>query len=440
MKRKVLFTLFVLLIPGTLHAQSGTSVGLGEAYTTLARGSEAIFWNPANLAFRSEGLPSLSISLYSLKLNFGQNSIDRNMYNEFFTEKNKVLSSDDVQRLLDNIPDDGFRADFRSDMSVFAIAWKNFGISFEGNAWMDIKMPKDMVEIPFTGIEQKTYDFSPEGNVEAVGKINFAYGRIVARDKKVELPLNKSLNFTEIALGGTFSHIKGLGILKTESANLFTTLSDDGIVARGEIVAHGTHLERKLQDDGDYETEFVDDAGAAGSGYGFNLAASGKLDNGYIISFVLKNLLNKVTWDQSAMEIRRTLDTGDPKFIIGAGQLEDLDSDSITTDEDIEIGSFSTTQPMDIRFAVGRRAGRFMYASEIGRENEKFLFALGGGVRWFLFNLYGGYRYKSAHNVNFGIGFGGNHFIWDFGFGTRDGMTQGSNKGIIFASSMRFGF
>lgn len=440
MKRKVLITMFVLLIASTVRAQSGTGLGMGEAYTALSRGSEAIFWNPANLAFRNEGLPSLSISLYSIKLNLGQNIIDRNMYDEFFTEENKILSSDDVQRLLDNIPDEGLKADFRTDMSVLAIAWRNFGISVEGNTWVDIKMPKALVEIPFTGIEQKTYDFSPEANAEAIGKINFSYGRIVARNKKIELPMNKSLNFTEIAVGGTFSYLQGLGILKTESANLFTTLSDDGIVARGEIVAHGTHLERKLQDDGDYQTEFVEDAGVAGSGYGISLAASGKLNKGYMVSFVLKNLLNKVTWNESAMEIRRTLDTGDPKFIIGAGQLEDLDSDSITTDEDIEIGSFTTSQPLDLRFAVGRKAGRFMYASEIGRENEKFIFALGGGVRWAIFNLYGGYRYKSAHNINFGIGLGGNHFIWDFGFGTRDGITPGSNKGLVFASSLRFGF
>jgi len=439
-KRKLLFTSFILLIAGTAYAQSGTAVGMGEAYTTFARGSEAIFWNPANLAFRNEGLPSMSISLYSLKLNFGQNSIDRNFYDEFFTEKNKIMSSEDVDRLLGNIPDDGFRADFRSDISVLAIAWKNFGISVEGNAWADIKMPKTLVEIPFTGLAQKTYDFSPEGNAEAVGKINFAYGRIVAREKKVELPMNKSLNFTEIALGGSFSYVKGLGVLKTESANILATVSDDGIVARGEIVASGTHLERKLQDDGEYNTEFVEDFGIAGSGYGINLATSGKLDNGYIVSFVVRNLLNKVTWDESALEIHRTLDTGDPKFIIGAGQLEDLDSDSITTEKDIEIGSFKTSQPMDLRFAVGKKAGRFMYASEIGRENEKFLFALGGGVQWAIFRIYGGYRYKSAHNINFGIGLGSNYFIWDFGFGTRDGISPGSNKGIIFASSLRFGF
>jgi hypothetical protein len=261
------------------------------------------------------------------------------------------------------------------------------------------------------------------------------------RDKSITLPLGKMLNFTQIAAGMSFSYNLGLGVLETETADLFTTLSEDGIVAQGNIKSKAVHLVRK-QDENDstkYTIEAAEEFKIAGKGFGINVAASGKLDNGYVVSFVMKNLFDQVTWDQNALEINRVLDTGTPKFPIGAGQLEDLDEDSVLTNNDKEISSFKTSRPVDFRFAIGKKTGRFMYATEIGREDEKFVYMLGGGVKWFLFHLYGGYRYRDAHNINFGLGLGGDRFMLDFGFGTRGGMTPKSNKGVIFATSFRLG-
>lgn len=440
MKRIFYILLFIVMIPGGLRAQNGLGLGMGEAFSTFAWGSEAIFWNPANLGFRYEGLPSFSVSLYSFKINLGQNTVDLDLYNEFFTQKNKILTSADVDRLLSRVPDDGFEADFRLDVSLFAVAWRNFGLSFESMANANIRLPKALVEIPFKGLEQKTYDFSPEGNAEAVSKITFAYGRTIYRDVSLLLPLKLRLNFREIAAGVSASYIVGLGTLRTDHTSLFATFSDEGIVARGRLTGKGTNLVQTPQENGDFDTEFSEDFEPGGSGYGINLAASGKLNNGFTISLVLKNLFNRIIWDKSAMQLDRTLDTGEPKFFIGPGQLEELNEDDITENFDKEIDSFSTSAPIDIRFGIGKQKGRYRYAGEIGRENEQFLAAFGAGIRWFLFNLSAGYKYKYAHNLSFGIGLGGEHFMWDFGFGTRDGITPSSNKGFVFASSLRFGF
>ncbi|MCH8285764.1 hypothetical protein IIB79_04460 [candidate division KSB1 bacterium] len=439
-KLKVFLFLLLLWIPGSLRAQSGIGLGFGEAYSTFARGSEAIFWNPANLGFRNEGFPSFSVSLYSFRLEFGQNSIDLDLYDEFFTEKNKVLTRADVDRMLSKIPDDGFEADFRTDISLLSIAWRNIGVSFETTANANLVLPKALAEIPFTGLEQKTYDFSPHGNAEAVSKITLAYGRSIYRNISVFLPLIGRLDFSEITLGGSLSYHLGLGTFQTENATLFATFSDDGVVANGSFRGKATHLFRQEQPDGDFDTEFIEDFEPGGAGYGFSLAASGKLDNGYIISVVFKNLLNSVKWDKSAFQLDRSFDTGDPKFFIGPGQLEELNEDDISEDNDREIDSFTTSAPVELRVGIGKKSGRLRYAGEIGREDDQFLAALGAGLRWFIFDLSAGYKYKFAHNVSFGVGIGNDHLYWDAGFGSRGGVTPGSNKGIVVASTLRFGF
>lgn len=427
-------------MPGNLRAQSGIGLGFGEAYSTFARGSEAIFWNPANLGFRYEGLPSFTVSLYSFRIELGQNSIDLDLYNEFFTEKNKVLTRADVDRMLSKIPDDGFEADFRTDISFMSIAWRNIGVSFETTANANLVLPKALAEIPFTGLEQKTYDFSPEGNAEAVSKITLAYGRSIFRNVTIIFPVIGRFDFSEITLGGSISYHLGLGTFQTENAALFATFSDDGVVAKGSFRGKATNLFRQEQSDGDFDTKFEENFEPAGAGYGLNLAASGKMNNGYIVSVVFKNVINSVKWDRSAFQLDRSFDTGDPKFFIGAGQLEELNEDDISEDNDREIDSFTTSAPVEFRFGIGKRLGRIRYAGEIGREDDQFLGAVGGGLRWFIFDLSAGYKYKFTHNVSFGFGLGNDHLHWDIGFGSRGGVTPGSNKGFVFASNLRFGF
>ena len=132
-KIKIILLLIILWTPGSLRAQSGIGLGFGEAYSTFARGSEAIFWNPANLGFRNEGLPSFTVSLYSIRVNIGQNSINLDLFNEFFTEKDKVLSRADVDRMLNKIPDDGLYTRRYSD--IYVSAYNNFsekGTNYEG--------------------------------------------------------------------------------------------------------------------------------------------------------------------------------------------------------------------------------------------------------------------------------------------------------------------
>lgn len=423
MKVRMGIFIIYLFAASSLMAQSGSSVGLGGAYSAIARGSEAIFWNPANLALRDSSVPSVSISLFSIKLNAGNNALTRSLYDEYFTDENKVLYTYDINKILGKIPDSGLVVDMDADASVLAIAIKNFGISVSASAFTKVNTPKTLFEIPFTGIGHKTYKFNPEGDGEAVAKINLAYGHIVARN--ITINLLKKIHFQEIAFGGSFGYLIGIGSIKIDHANLTAIVNDAGISAKGFYSAKGTDFEQN-------------DIG--GSGKQINLAISARTTSNYTISLVFKNIFHRVSWNKTNKEYRGTLDTGDPKFIMGSGQLADLDGDEIFTDEELSIGSFSTSRPLEFSFGIGRTIDKYTYAMELGTDNEEFMFAIGGGIKIAIIQLYSAYSHRMSHNFNFGLGIGGKHFLLDFGICTRGSFIQSLYKGLTFGSSLRVGF
>ncbi len=450
MKSKIFIILMIALTAGTVSAQSGGSLGMAGAYTTLARGSEALYWNPANLAFQNEGKPAFSMTLYSFNLAITNNAFNMDDYETYFTDENKVLSEGEKSDIISKVPSGGLELDMRTDLEVFSMAYKNFAFSYSLYGSSEIKAPQALFENAFTGIEQRRYDYSTTGDGEFVSSLNFAYGRTVWRDISFVIPyIEYPMTLTEVALGGSFSYNLGMFAFVTEQADFYTEMSDDGLRAFAHFRGTGSGLKRVLKPQNEwddplepeYEIEYDEDNTITGSGFGINFAVSAKTDKDYVLSLVLKNIYNKTTWDKSALMIDRMYDTGsDPLFLVGAGQLEDLDSDEIETDNDHSIGSFQTTRPFGFRLGASREMGRYIYSSEMGWEDEEFVFALGGAYKWSVLNFYGGYGFKFGHSFNFGFGIGGEHAMFDIGMGTHNGITPGGTKGVLIASSFRFGF
>ena len=172
MFQRILFA--VLIVFGFIFegfAQDGASLGLGGANTAIARGTEAIFWNPANLALSEPTDTKLNIKLFSWSGGAGNNSFDMNLYNEIFgVEKDaqgrgKFLTQDDKNDILARVDDDdGLALTAKGDFSVFAITYKNFGFSLEGNINARGSIAKDAVLFPLEGFVRDSYDFSVNGN------------------------------------------------------------------------------------------------------------------------------------------------------------------------------------------------------------------------------------------------------------------------------------
>ncbi len=419
--------LVLLLVAFTLSlpAQSGTSLAHGDAWSALARGPDAIFWNPANLALHDRREAPLSFSLCGWRLAVGNNSLNRSMYEDYFTNPNRVLSPGDIDNLLSSIPEQGIKLNAGNRLTLFSVAFNNFGISLSSHTWLHSSIPKEMLEVPLRGLEPQTNRFYLQGEAESTAELSLAYGHTLYRQRTLLIFNRPALDFTEITVGASLSFLFGLGSFYTRQAEMITSISDAGISAHGEYFGVGA---------------FMKNGRIPGRGAGLNLGISGRTPDHYIISIVFRNVFHHITWNQNAKSYKGSLDTGLPKFILGDDQLAELDGNEIANNAECDLASFSSGHPFDIRLGVGRKLKKYDYAVETGTEDHKLLLALGGGVHYNILHLFSAYRYYSAHFFNVGIGLGGQSIYFDISLGMQDGLTARYYKGLVIASSLQFGW
>ena len=164
------------------------AIGLGQAYTALARGPEAVLWNPANLAL--SGQPKVKWEMLGVGVTAitENNSFSVQTYNDNFTDPNHEIRGEVKSGLLGDIPSDGLRFNVDIHPVVAALVPLNGGIAFPlpGNiraavtttaAWgIEGEMPKDMIELMLFGNEfDRQYDIAKwNGSQWLVGGLNFA--------------------------------------------------------------------------------------------------------------------------------------------------------------------------------------------------------------------------------------------------------------------------
>ncbi|MCY3777358.1 MAG: hypothetical protein OXH11_15400, partial [Candidatus Aminicenantes bacterium] len=234
-------TMLTLSLEGAVHALSDTeprALALGQAYTALARGPEAVFWNPANLALGRE--PELKWEMLGagLTLITENNSFSVRTYNEHFTDDTHRIGTAEKEKLLGDIPKGGLR--FNSELVPFLSAGLpvNGGISFPlGNGiraavatnvafGVEGEVPKDMFELMLFGNEfDRRYEIARwDGSSWLVGGVNFA-------GAKPWMPDRLAPHLSEFTVGGT---LKISGGTYGE-----ITRSDGGMISR----IQGTDLE-----------------------------------------------------------------------------------------------------------------------------------------------------------------------------------------------------
>ena len=109
---------------------SPRAIALGRSYTALARGPEAAFWNPANLALRSSPDFKWEILAAGVGLVAENNAISVKAYNDHFTDDEHILTDRDKQDLLAEVPGEGLRFNMDLMPSVAAGLPANGGTAF----------------------------------------------------------------------------------------------------------------------------------------------------------------------------------------------------------------------------------------------------------------------------------------------------------------------
>ena len=273
-----------LALEGSLFALSDTeprALALGQAYTALARGPEAVFWNPANLALGGGQKFKWELLGAGLTLITENNSFSVRTYNDNFTDDTHRIGRAEKEKLLGDIPADGMR--FNADLVPFLSAGLpvNGGISFPLRNGiqaavttnvafgMEGEMPKDMFELMLFGNEfDRPYEIARwDGSSWLVGGVNFAGAKPWMPDRLVS-------HLREFTVGGTLKISGG--------AYGEITRSDGGMISR----IQGTDLEG-----------FALVRRSGGLGFGVDFGVAGVTTDGRTtFSVGMLNLVDFISW------------------------------------------------------------------------------------------------------------------------------------------------
>ena len=312
MKRKGLIALTALLIGGSSGQALAVpgdanprAMGLGQAYTALARGPEAPFWNPANLALSSRKFDWDLVGI-GFTLVAENNSFSVTTYNDNFTDSNTNISPNgskyyispaDKDEILGDIPGEGLKMNVDIDPILalgipinggvaFSIGEIRSAIAIGLTTGFEGEIPKDMFELFLFGNEFEetrlaagkdgAYDISDwDGSGWAVGTFNWSAA-------KAFMPAQLKPYLSEFSAGGTLKFSAG---------------------AYGEILkSGGTGLVSRVGG-ADLDVWLITQSAETGTGFGLDFGVAGVTKNRKAtISLGFLNLLDTFSWSSSARQ------------------------------------------------------------------------------------------------------------------------------------------
>ncbi len=264
------------------------AMGLAQTYTALARGPEAVFWNPANLALGGGSKFSWDVLNLGFTLVAENNSFSVQTYNDNFTD-GSFIDEARKQELLGDIQDDGFKLNLDIDPHLaLLLPLANSGVTFK-LPWWDIhsavvlgattgvesEIPRDIFDLMLFGNEfNRAYDIAKwDGSGWGVGSLNLA-------GAKVWMPAQFKPYLNEFAVGATLKLMGGVyGEVKRSDGGFASYFQDPN-------QAVGTDLNAYLI------SQF-----GGGIGFGLDLGAAGLTkDCKTTFSVGLLNLLDTMSW------------------------------------------------------------------------------------------------------------------------------------------------
>jgi hypothetical protein len=301
------------------------SIAMAGSYTAIARGYEAIGFNPANIGLSDR--PNRQVQLFALGSTLNNNSFSMGDYEKY---NGNYLSESDKRDILSMIPSDGLEFVGNASASALSFAYGALAFSSTFEAAGRGAITKDVIDLAFYGNrigETVTVDDS-EAEALAHVDLNIAYGRKI-----------KSYDWGEIAAGVNLKYIHGLGYANIGSSRASATTGVDGIDADGSVVIRSA---------------------TGGSGFGLDIGAAALCRDTWVFSAGIRNLISSVEWSRNTRETEYTLD-------VVSFTAETADEDSTVVSDEIErsIGSFSESLGPQANLGASRVVGKFLLASDL---------------------------------------------------------------------------
>jgi hypothetical protein len=298
--KRIPLVLAGLLMPVMLQAQlpdpSTRALGMGGAYTSIARGYESVFWNPAMLA--ADGRPGFTIGLPHVEVEVGSNAYG---FSDFKKYANSYLTTADKQTLMNKLASDSALTirtlfgveEFGLSIGPFALA---VGSAFQG----DLALGKDAVQLALFGNASRT---APGQYFSAKGSGGFGWAASTAA---ASFALHFPMLIGRLSVGITGKYTIGHFLASAGDIGSKIGPVNPAFSATTAGQAIYTNYAKGCNSFKPLGTDAC--GGEAGHGIGADLGGTLQLAKGGItLSAVLVNAIGSMTWDASRLVYERTV-------------------------------------------------------------------------------------------------------------------------------------
>jgi hypothetical protein len=380
---KAVACLFIIVVSyGHAYPYIGLNpraIGMGGAYSALARDYDAPLWNPANLGL-SDGR-NMALGFFNAGVNIRNNSLSLEQYNKY---TGQFLDDDDKEDIVNSMPEQGVVLDIGAEASALNFSMGNFAINTRVSGFSSMNMGKDAMKLLLLGnaVMREVDLANCRGESFAVGDLTLSFARAL-----------HSWREGEISIGASLHYLKGLAYGRVVEADGAVVATDFGFAGSGFL---------KMR------------SALGGTGYATDIGVAMKFRDDWYFSAAWHNLLSKVRWNSDTEEHVLSFDM---QPITVEDFMYEGRSDSLvaSSDTSYSIGSFGSKMTPALILGIARNFRKVTWTLDWQQT---------------LFNGPGmGVAPRFASGIEYRI--------WDF-LPLRTGMATGGEQGTWF--SLGFGF
>ena len=409
--------LLALVPPRWGRAGSGASVravGMGGAFTALARGLDAPQWNPANLALSTS--PRISVGLLATSATFDNNSIGLSLYNR---TSGTVLSEQDKADLLAAIPQDGLAATADASTSVLGLHVSHLALTFSGRAAARTNLPHDVFTLLLSGngAADSVAFGDAAGEAYAVASAGLSGATTISGTAQRGIHVGVSIRYLQGIAYGRISRVEGALVTRADG------IRGEGLV---EVVTAGM-----------------------GSGVGTDVGVAATFGEGWTAGVALENAFAQVAFERN-LDRRVYTVTLDTLTLETLEDESDLDSYLQDGEAAVDPAPFTVTLPRVFSVGVGREGRHLSVALEAKQgfsnragSDTATRVAAGAELRllhWLPLRAGAAIGGSAGHTGAMGFGLEVLHMRWDFAAATHGSFWPSNPRGASAAVGLSLTF
>ncbi len=398
-----------------LWGQNGVSIArgfaLGGAYSNMAMGADAPFYNPANLSYNT--YYDFSINLIGIGFETANNAFNLNQYKRY---NGNYLDEASKEDLVTSISDGRLSIISAGEAQLFSAHYKSyaFSISMVGDGRGNVA--REVFELALWGNElDRLYRFSPmTGQSSMAIKVGFSGGQTLLRSKKW---------IRHLGLGFGLYYLRGMAFFDINQSQVYSLTRFSNADATGH---------------------FISDKAKGGNGMTFNIGSTLEFTDCWRVGIGVQDVFSFIHWNHGLKQLQANFELYDGFADNLLTEQEDFDSLLVTSDTTLALSSFTQVLPRRLFIGVVHAHKWISIALDFKYHFHRLEYLRSTRVAMGFelhpsqtIKIRSGINYDDRIGVSFSAGLGiiWGAFRWDWGMRFNNGITTPHIRGIGAATS-----